>query len=174
MGATQDKNKNLISTYRLIICKIDNNKSGNDKMTSQFYEQLDAILGHRPASTPPVVLDACAGGLSALPEEREDSDSELRQLQKPPLMSIGNLGYLCPMVHVGPHRTVLLSLSIWYMCATPGTMRDIGILWDCTTDPWLGQPCHLSISSHCTMRQGDPMGLYHRPMVGTAIPSQWD
>ena len=72
----QDKNKKKIkSTYRPI--KDHNNKSGNDKKTSQFYEQLDAILGHRPASTPPVVLDACAGGLSALPEEREDSDSEL-------------------------------------------------------------------------------------------------
>ena len=83
---------------------------------------------------------------------------------------------VCPMVHVGPHRTVLLSLSICYMCATPSTMRDIGILWDCTTDPWLSQPwvsgtipcpsSHLSISSHCTMGQGDPMGLYHRDPKG--------
>ena len=29
---------------------------------------------------------------------------------------------------------------------------------------------NLSIPSHCTMRQRDPMGLYHRPMAGTAIP----
>ena len=57
------------STYRPI--KDHNNKSGNDKKTSQFYEQLDAVLGHRPASTPPVVLDTCAGGLSALPVKIE-------------------------------------------------------------------------------------------------------
>ena len=40
---------------------------------------MDAILGHRPASTPPIVLDACAGGLATLPaerEEREESDSD--------------------------------------------------------------------------------------------------
>ena len=40
----------------------------------QFYKELDTILGHRPASTPPVILDACASGLSALPEERENED----------------------------------------------------------------------------------------------------
>ena len=68
------KIKNLKSTYRSI--KDHNNKSGNDKKTGQFYEELDAILGHRPASTPPVVLDACAGGLSALPEEREEEELE--------------------------------------------------------------------------------------------------
>ena len=45
-----------------------------------------------------------------------------------------------------------------------------GIPWDCTTVPWLGQPSHLSIPSHCTMRQGDPMGLYHRPMAVHPIP----
>ena len=55
--------------YRPI--KDHNNKTGNEKKTAQFYEELDEILGHQPASTPPVVLDACAGGLSALPE-RED------------------------------------------------------------------------------------------------------
>ena len=68
------KIKNLRSMYRSI--KDHNNKSGNDKKTGQFYEELDAILGHRPASTPPVVLDACAGGLSALPEEREERKEE--------------------------------------------------------------------------------------------------
>ena len=66
------KIKNLKSTYRSI--KDHNNKTGNDKKTSQFYDELDAILGHRPASTPPVILDACAGGLSALPEEAEEED----------------------------------------------------------------------------------------------------
>ena len=43
-----------------------NNKSWNEKKTDLFYEELEAILGHRPASTPP---DALGGGLSADPEE---------------------------------------------------------------------------------------------------------
>ena len=66
------KIKNLKSTYRSI--KDHNNKTGNEEKTGQFYEELDTILGHRPASTPPVILDACAGGLPALPEEREEED----------------------------------------------------------------------------------------------------
>lgn len=35
----------------------------------QFYKELDAILGNWPASTEPVILNACAG---ALPDEREE------------------------------------------------------------------------------------------------------
>ena len=64
------QNKNKKKLYLPI--KDHNNKSGNDKKTSQFYEQLEAILGDQPASTPPVVLDACVGGLS---EDRDESDS---------------------------------------------------------------------------------------------------
>ena len=64
------KIKNLKSSYRSI--KDHNNRTGNDKKTGQFYKELDQILGHRPASTPPIILDACAGGISALPKERED------------------------------------------------------------------------------------------------------
>ena len=69
------KIKNLKSQYRPI--KDHNNKSGNDKKTFKFFDELDIILGHRPSSKPPVVLDACAGGiLAALPEAREESNSE--------------------------------------------------------------------------------------------------
>ena len=63
------KIKNLKSTYRSI--KDHNNKSGNDKKTWPFYDQMDAVLGHRPASDPPIVLDACAGGISIQPSEEE-------------------------------------------------------------------------------------------------------
>ena len=52
----------------------------------------------------------------------------------------------------------------------PTVPWDKGIPWDCTNVPWLGQPSHLSIPSHCTMGQGDPMGLYQCPMAGAAIP----
>ena len=54
--------------------------------------------------------------------------------------------------------------------SSPTVPWDKGIPWDCTTVPWLVQPSHLSIPSHCTMGQGDPMGLYQCPMAGAAIP----
>ena len=67
------KIKNLKSTYRSI--KDHNNKTGNEKKSGQFYDELDEILGHRPASTPPVILDACAGGLSSPAAEGEEDDN---------------------------------------------------------------------------------------------------
>ena len=42
--------------------KDGNNISGTERKTCPFYDQLDAILGTRPASTPPVLLDS--GGQS--------------------------------------------------------------------------------------------------------------
>ena len=66
------KIKNLKKMYTAV--KDHNNVTGNDKKTCSFFDELDAILGHRPASAPTVVLDASAGGLSEEPtEEREDT-----------------------------------------------------------------------------------------------------
>ena len=50
------KIKNLKSTYREI--KDHNGETGRGRKTCKFYKELDEILGHRPASTPPVVLDS--------------------------------------------------------------------------------------------------------------------
>ena len=52
------KIKNLKSTYRDI--KDHNGETGRGRKTCKFYKELDEILGHRPASTPPVVLDSGA------------------------------------------------------------------------------------------------------------------
>ena len=69
------KIKNLKSQYRPI--EDHNNKTGNDKKTFKYYDELDSIIGHRPASNPLVVLDASAGGISAaLPETRVESNSD--------------------------------------------------------------------------------------------------
>ena len=35
---------------------------------------MDAVLGHRPASDPPIVFDACAGGISVQPSEEEHAN----------------------------------------------------------------------------------------------------
>jgi hypothetical protein len=57
--------------------KNHNNVTGNNKIMRPFFDELDAVLGHRPASAPTMVLDASSGGISAEPteeEEREESD----------------------------------------------------------------------------------------------------
>ena len=55
--------------------KDGNNISGTDRKACPFYNQLDAILGTRPASTPPVLLDSGGQSQSArLPL----SESELK------------------------------------------------------------------------------------------------
>ena len=66
------KIKNLKKTYTNV--KDYNGKSGNDKMTCPFFNELDTVLGHRPASAPPLVLDASAGGISVEPSEGRDDD----------------------------------------------------------------------------------------------------
>ena len=50
------KIKNLKSIYRDI--KDHNGETGRGRKTCKFYKELDEILGHRPASIPPVVLDS--------------------------------------------------------------------------------------------------------------------
>jgi hypothetical protein len=44
--------------------KDHNGVTGNGRQTCKFYDKLDAVLGYRPASTPPVLLDA---GSSTVP-----------------------------------------------------------------------------------------------------------
>ena len=50
------KIKNLKSIYRDI--KDHNGETGRGRKTCKFYKELDEILGHRPVSIPPVVLDS--------------------------------------------------------------------------------------------------------------------
>ena len=57
----------------------------------------DTILCHRPASTPPVILDTCTGGLSACPDEKEESDSEFSKA----LNSLFTMVYIHSFLH--PH-----------------------------------------------------------------------
>ena len=49
-------------------------KSVNNKITCPFFDELDAVLGHPPASAPPLVLDVSAGGTSVEPSEERDDD----------------------------------------------------------------------------------------------------
>ncbi len=51
----RNKIKNLKKDYRT--AKDNNNETGRGRKTCKFFNELDSILGHRPATTPPVVLD---------------------------------------------------------------------------------------------------------------------
>ena len=52
------KIKNLKTTYKKI--KDHNGVTGNGRKTFKFFQQLDEILGHCPASVPEVLLDTQA------------------------------------------------------------------------------------------------------------------
>ena len=77
------KIKNLKQDYKKI--KDHNGVTGNGRQTSEFHYKLDAILGHSPASTPPILLDA---GSSTVPsaelpsldvDENSDPEEETRE-----------------------------------------------------------------------------------------------
>ena len=65
----KSKIKNLKSDYKKI--KDHNGVTGNSRQTCKFFEKLDAILGHRPASSPSILLDV---GSSAAPVEPQSQD----------------------------------------------------------------------------------------------------
>ena len=67
----REKIKKLKGDYRKI--KTHHNKTGRGRQTRKYMDQLDLILGHRPASEPPVVLQSAQQDLST---ESADSDSE--------------------------------------------------------------------------------------------------
>ena len=52
----KDKSKNIKQDYKKI--KDHNSITGNGRQTSKFFDRLDCILGHRPASAPTLVLQA--------------------------------------------------------------------------------------------------------------------
>lgn len=52
----QRKIKSLKSKYKEV--KDHNNKSGNGRITFQFYQQMDSILGDKPSVNPINVLDS--------------------------------------------------------------------------------------------------------------------
>jgi len=66
------KIKNLKAEYKKV--KDHNGVTGNGRKTVKFYNKLDEILGHRPASVPFALLDA--GSSSSVAAEAYNSDAE--------------------------------------------------------------------------------------------------
>ena len=65
----RNKIKNIKKEYRIV--KDNNGETGRGRKTCKFYRELDAILGHRPASVPTSLLDT--GNSSTLEESTEEA-----------------------------------------------------------------------------------------------------
>ena len=48
--------------------------TGNGRQTCKFYDKLDCILGHRPTSTPPVLLDVGSSTIPSSELQSQDPD----------------------------------------------------------------------------------------------------
>ena len=74
------KIKNLKAEYKKV--KDYNGVTGNVRKSFKFYQKLDEILGHRPASSPAVLLDTGSSTLTTTEADAEESDSEERERYK--------------------------------------------------------------------------------------------
>ena len=70
--------------------KDGNNVSGGGRLTCPFYEELDAILGHRAASCPPIIVD------SGEPQESETS------CDNSPSQNQGTVYYIVLLINYAP------------------------------------------------------------------------
>ncbi len=57
--------------------KDSNNKTGEGRKTCKFYDELDRILGPRPASTPSFLIDTSSEMEEKVDEVVEDTDGTI-------------------------------------------------------------------------------------------------
>ena len=65
----RDKIKKLKGEYREV--KDKGGKTGEGRNNWEYFEAMDSILGHKPATHPPVVIDTMAEGTGPAEEEEE-------------------------------------------------------------------------------------------------------
>ena len=82
----REKVKKLKADYRKM--KAHNNRSGRNRKTSRYMDQLDSILGHCPASQPPVVFQSAQEVNSG-----EESNLEVQTGKEPLDTSAGIWSY---------------------------------------------------------------------------------
>ena len=58
--------------------KDNNNQTGNNRKTCKFYEKLDSVLGSKPATRPPVVIDSFESSSvnNSFDSQKSDDDRE--------------------------------------------------------------------------------------------------
>ena len=56
--------------------KDNNNQTGNNRKTCKFYEKLDNVLGSKPATRPPIVIDSfeSSSGNNSCDSQKSDDD----------------------------------------------------------------------------------------------------
>lgn len=69
----RNKIKNLKKEYRIV--KDNNDETGRARKTCKFFDELDEILGHRPASTPAILLDT--GDTQDISEDQVSQGSDI-------------------------------------------------------------------------------------------------
>ena len=84
-----DKIKKLRAEYKRT--KDNNGLTGRGTRKWKYFDQLDAILGHRPATAPPVVLDTSAEQVVVPQNSQKDSSVEvLDDVQTPTIITSGD------------------------------------------------------------------------------------
>ena len=68
------KMKKLKQDYRKIVDS--NNKTGQERKTRKFYDALNAILGPKPTTQPPIVVDTLEGDGETGDSAHENSESQ--------------------------------------------------------------------------------------------------
>ncbi|XP_064400478.1 uncharacterized protein LOC135346698 [Halichondria panicea] len=81
------KIKNLKTNYKKV--KDSNNKTGERRKTCKFYDELDRILGHRPASAPSFLVDTSSEMEERVDEIVEDTDDGSQIQPQFPVESAG-------------------------------------------------------------------------------------
>ena len=49
-------------------------KAGEDRSNWDYFDAMDAVLGNRPATKPPVVIDTSSAPVADNPEEQQEED----------------------------------------------------------------------------------------------------
>ena len=70
------KMKKLKGNYRKV--KDKNSETGRGRKTCKFFEDLDKVLGHRPATCPPILVESLGTG----EEEEEEVEEENREVEE--------------------------------------------------------------------------------------------
>ena len=65
-----DQIKNLLVKYRKT--KDNNRQTGNNRHNCPYYNEIDAVMGTRPVSTPPVVLQSDTASVEIMPQSSEE------------------------------------------------------------------------------------------------------
>lgn len=81
----REKIKKLKGEYKKV--KDKNKETGNNRKTCKFYEELDVVLGHKPATRPPVIRDTLS---DTLEESSGNAESSQASDEETPLNNSGN------------------------------------------------------------------------------------